>query len=294
MYDVIIIGLGPAGYSAGIYCSRYKLKTLIIGKEKGGAITWAHNIKNYPSYKNISGIELAQKLEEQVKDLGIKIIQDNITKLKKGFIVTTEKSQYKTKSIILATGAYRKTLKIPGEKEFTGKGISYCYTCDTHIAKHKTIAVIGAGNAAALAIQLLSKYAKKIYWLVRSEIRADPSNEELALKPDKTEVLLGVNVKQIKGDKTVSSVVLDNNKQLKVEAVFIEAGTTPSTILTKELKIKTNKQNYIITDKEQKTNKKGVFAAGDCTDNTLKQIITAAAEGAKAANSAYNYIKGEK
>lgn len=294
MYDVIIIGTGPAGYTAGIYCARYKLNTLIIGKEKGGAIVGAHAIENWPGTKGISGLDLMDKFEEHTKSMGVEIVDDKVVSLsKKGrrFVVKTNAKEFEAKTLIFCTGTSRRMLNVAGEEKFTGKGVSYCYTCDSAFFQGKNVVVTGGGNSALSACELLSNYANKIYLIVRGNIRAEPARVERVKKLGKTEFVTG-EVGEIFGDKFVKGVKLKDGKTLNIDGIFVEIGAAPSTVLCNELKIKLDENGYIKVNKEQKTNINNVFAAGDCCSNILKQVVTSSAEGAIAALGAYNYLKG--
>lgn len=293
-YDLIIIGGGPAAFSATIYAARYKLKTLLISKELGGYLNKIHIIENYPGFKQITGLELAENLKKQIKNYNIKILEEPVTDIRKNkdFIVSTEKQRFKTKTIILAIGTEKRKLNLENEEKFIGKGISYCYICDAPLYKNKIIAIVGGSSSAVRAASLLVKYAKKVYIIYRkSKLRGEPLEVEKVLKNKKVEFLKNVNIKKLKGNKFLTSIVLDNNKELKLDGLFVEIGSVPSNILTKQLNIKTTKEGYILVNQQKETNIKGVFAAGDITDTPLKQIITACADGAIAAHSAYRHLK---
>jgi len=296
-YDLIIIGAGPAGLTAGIYAGRYLLNTLIIGKLPGGTISEAYKVCNFPSYKSISGIELTKKMTEQVKDLGIEIKQEEVKEIKRNkiFEIKTNNSIYKTKKIILATGTEKRKLNVKGEEKFLGKGISYCATCDAEFFKNKIIAVVGGSNAALTSSLLLSEYAKKVYIIYRKGnfFRAESKWIKQVEKNKKIEIIFNANIKEIYGKEKVEKIKLNNGGDLKVDGVFVEIGSVPNEKFSKQLRLKTEK-GYIIADKKQKTNISGVFAAGDITNNHLKQIITACGEGAIATASAYEEIKLEK
>ena len=294
-YDLIIIGSGPAGLTAGIYAARYNLNFLIIGKLNGGAISEAHKVCNYPSQNNITGFQLTQGMINHVKELGGEIKQGEIIEIKKEknkFIIITNKEKYFAKKIILATGREKQELGVKGEKEFLGKGVSYCATCDAAFYKNKIVAVAGGGNAAITASLLLSEYAKKIYVIYRKDkfFRAEPAWVNQLEKEKKIEPIFNSNIKKIYGKNSVEGIELDNKKKLDVNGVFIEIGFKPNEKLPNQLGIETEK-GYIITDKTQKTNIEGVYAAGDSTKNQLKQVITAAAEGAIASTSIYEELK---
>lgn len=295
MYELIIIGAGPAGLSAAIYAARYKLKTLIIGEITGGLILDAYKICNYPGFKEISGIELMKKFEEQVKELKVQIKEEevtNINKQKDRFLITTKKNKYESKTIILAIGTRRRKLNIPGEGNFIGKGVSYCATCDAAFFKGKIVGVVGGSSAAAMTAELLERYAKKVYVIYRKDkMRAEPLVVERLEKNKKIEIVYNANVKKINGDNFIKSIELDTGKELKLDGLFIEIGAVPALAITKGLNLKTDKEGYIIVGREQSTGVEGVYAAGDISNNSLKQVVTATAEGAIAAFSVYKYLK---
>ncbi|MCD6558091.1 MAG: FAD-dependent oxidoreductase [Candidatus Aenigmarchaeota archaeon] len=296
-YDLIIAGAGPAGLTAAVYAGRYLLNALVIGELEGGMISEASEVCNFPSYESITGIELTKKLVKQVKSLGIEIKQERIIEIKKNkeFEVKTNISTYRAKKIILATGTKKRKLNIKGEKEFLGKGVSYCATCDAAFFKDKVVAVVGGSDAALTAALLLSEYAKKVYIVYRRErfFRAEPTWIKRVEENKKIEPLFNSNIKEIKGSNKVESIVLDSGEELSVDGVFIEIGLVSSTELAEQLKLELD-DGYIVTDRHQRTSLPGVFAAGDITNNPLKQAITAAAQGAVAAASAYEEIKGKK
>jgi len=296
VYDTIILGAGAAGLAAAIYAARYKLKTLVISKEIGGVVIDAHAVENYPGFKKISGFELMEKFHKQAKDFGVKIMQNEITDIKKNkiFRVITNKESYKSKTLILAMGSERRKLDVPGEKEFRKKGVSYCYTCDAPLSKDKTVAVVGGSDSAARAAQLASEYAKKVYIIYRRDkLRAEPYLVEQLEKDSKIEFIYNTNVIAVKGDKMLSSVILDSKKELKLDILFVEIGQVPNTTLARKLGVKIDKQGYIIVDKEQKTNVAHVYAAGDITNasNKFRQLTTAISEGSIAAENIYKLIK---
>lgn len=301
MYDLIIIGGGPAGLTAGIYSARYKLNALILTAKPGGQMTEAHKIENWPGTESISGLELAKKLEGHAKKLGTKIKRAEVIDVKKNngpFLVTTsEGERYEGISLILALGTEKRKLDIPGEDKYSGKGVSRCAICDAPLFKDKTVAVVGGSNAAAHSALLLVKYAKKVYIIYRKEaIRPDPLLEEELKGNKKIEIINNRQVKEIKGNKFIEHALLDNGENLKLEGLFIEIGGIPYAVIAKKLGIELDNDSFIIVDKAQSTNIKGVFAAGDITtgSNKLMQVITAAAEGAIAATSAYKFVKEQK
>ncbi len=295
VYDVIIIGGGPAGLSAAIYSSRYNLKTAIFDSQFGGTANWAHEIENYPGFEKISGIELMEKFQKQAKNLGTEIFNDiikDIIKEDNRFIVKTEKKTFKTKTIILAVGTEKKKLNLESEKKYIGKGISYCATCDGAMFNDKIVCVIGGSNSAVMAALLLSQYAKKIYLIYRGkELRADPVRINQLKKEKKISIIYNAEIKDIKGNLFVESAVLTNGQEIKTDGIFVEIGSVPSTYLAQKLGLNIGETGYIQIDQEMKTNISGVFACGDVVEKKLKQIITASSDGATAAYSAYEHIK---
>lgn len=294
IYDLIIIGSGPAGLTAGIYSSTYQLETLIIGKIPGGMISQAIEICNFPTYEKISGFELAKKMISQVKNLGIEIIFQEVLDIKKDkiFKITTNKKEYFSKKIIIATGRKRKELNVKGEKEFFAKGVHYCAICDAPFYKNKIVCVVGGGNSALTSALLLSKYAKKIYLIHRGEKfnKADPIWIKSIKKNKKIKIIYKTNIIEIFGKEKVKGIKTNNQKNVFVDGVFIEIGSIPEDGFLKKLKLK-SKEKYICVDKRQETNIKGLFAAGDITNNLLKQAITSCAEGAIATNSVFQDLK---
>ena len=299
MYDLVIIGGGVAGLGAALYAGRFQMKTALIAENLGGTIVLTNDIANYPGFRQITGMDLAGKLEEHVKDYAVKIVESKATKIEKCkegcFKVFTGKEHYHTKTIIFATGTEWRKLNVPGEKEFTGKGVHYCALCDGAFYKGKTIAVVGGSDSAAKEALLLTEYGKKVYIIYRKEkIRAEPINLGRVNKNKKIDIINNTNVVGIKGDKFVRSVVLDKaykgSKELKLDALFVEIGHLPLSGLAKDIGVKLNDKKEIIIGREGKTNVKGIFAAGDVVDSRFKQAITGVAEGVQAAYSAYYYI----
>ena len=316
MYDLIIIGGGPAGMTAGIYAARQKLSTLLITKDFGGQIARkAVAIENYPGFGEISGIELIQKLEEHLKkfetnsyrqksDGGIEIKKDSTVKVQKegkDFLVSTQdKNEYKSRAIIVASGADPRPLEVSGEKEYIGKGVSYCAICDAAFFKGKEVAVVGGGNAGFEAALALSEWAKKIYILeFSSAAAADEINQEKAAKTGKVEVITDAALEKIKGDKFVSSIVYLNKKKnekknLEVQGVFVEIGSQPATSFVRGLAEFNEIDEIKVNPFTGETSTPGIFAAGDADNVPYKQIVIACGEGAKAAISVYKYIKNLK
>jgi thioredoxin reductase (NADPH) len=300
MYDVIIIGAGPAGLTAAIYTCRRGLKTLILTKDLGGETANIEHIENYPGFKRIEGFKLIQAMEEQVRDFGVELVYDEAVKIipkGKSFIVKSTEKDYEAKAIILAFGKTPRSLNVSGEKEFIGKGISYCATCDAPLFKGKTVAAVGGGNSALDATILLSGLVKKVYLIHRrNEFRGFESFVNEVKKKKNVELVLNSIVTEIKGDKTVKSVIIEDvntkkRKEIEVDGVFIEIGSEVKTNFIKDL-VKLDNNQIVVNNSE--TSHPGIFAAGDVTDTPFKQIVVSAGEGAKAGLSAYNYIHGIK
>ncbi|MBU2561922.1 MAG: FAD-dependent oxidoreductase [Nanoarchaeota archaeon] len=295
-YDIVIVGAGPAGLTAGIYAARYKMSAVVIGPDVGGTANLAHDIENWPGFKGL-GMELMEKFREHAKSFEVPIAEENVKSIEKKdshFIVSTEKKKYTGLSVILAMGTERRKLDVPGEDELFGKGVSYCATCDCHFFKDKTVAVIGGADAAAMGAQILSQHAKKIIIIYRkSHMRAEPTRVEELENDPKVEFIYNANVTEIAGDKTVEKVKLDTGQEVQVDGVFIEIGGIPLTSVAKELGIGLSESGRIKVDTGMKTNVPGVFAAGDITtgSNEFNQIVTAAAEGSIAALSAFNFVR---
>lgn len=288
MIDLIIIGAGPAGLTVALYAERYGLNTLILSEDIGGTANTAPLIENWPSISSITGLELMKKFKEHIQP---KINLEKVISItkNKNFIIQTNKAQYESKTIIIATGTQRKKILAKNSEKFEGKGISYCTTCDAPLFKNKTVAILGGANSALESAVLLQKYAKKVYIIYRkSELRAD---KELINKLKNTEVIYNRNVIEFKGDKFLSSIILDNKREIKLDGVFIEFGGMPLIELIKDLN--SDENGFIVVNSKKETNISGLFAAGDVTNTPLKQIVTACADGAIAALSAYNYCKNE-
>ncbi len=294
-YDLIIIGAGPAGLTSAIYSARYKLKTLVIGSIPGGTAGTAGEIWNFPTYEKILGFELVTKMIKHVQGLKIPIKQEavlDVSKKSRGFIIKTGKNNYSCKKLIIATGTERKGLGLAKEKEFIGKGISHCATCDAGFYKDKIVAVVGGGNSAVSAALLISKFAEKTYLIYRKGefTKAEADLVEKVKQNKKIEIMFNTEVKELLGEKKLEGLKLSTGKDLKVDGLFIEIGSVPNTKLSEKLGLKL-KGSSIITDKKQRTNVEGIFAAGDVTDTPLKQIITACGEGAIATASAHEDLK---
>lgn len=301
-YELIIIGGGPAGITAGIYAARYRLNTLLITKNFGGQMARkAVDIGNYPGFEKISGLELIQRFEKQLRRYKIDIERDEVARLKKignnFLVITKNKNRFEAKAVIIASGTDPRPLEVPGEKEFIGRGVSYCVACDGPLFEGKTVAVVGGGNAAFETAIFLGKIAPKIYILEYGEkVRADMENQEQVAKIAKAEIVTGVAVRKINGKQFVNSITYQDRKTKKdvilpVDGIFIEIGSQPATSFVKSLVYFNEKDEIKIDPKTCQTKTPGLFTAGDVDDAPYKQIVIAAGEGAKAALSVYDYLK---
>jgi len=302
IYDIAIVGSGPAGYTASIYASRYKLKNIVFGKLIGGAITEAHKVCNYPGLPDISGIELGYKFYEQAKDLGGEYSTESITEVikerEKFKLLTDSNKQYFARAVILATGTERNKLAIPGEDTYIGKGLSYCATCDASFYKGKTVGIVGGSNAATMAATLLSDLAKQVYIIYRgTELRGDPMWIDQVLERKNVSVIYKTVLTGIEGDGKLQRVKLsqpyNGSEYLNLDGLFIEIGSEPNSTLSVKMGLELDEKNFIKVDQTQTTSMEGVWAAGDCTTNSngFYQVITSAAQGAIAANAVFTYLK---
>ncbi len=300
-WDLIIIGAGPAGLTAGIYGVRSGLKTLVLEeKTPGGAIAESPRVENYPGFPSISGQELIGKMIEHYKKFGVrineleKVVELDIKSRKK--IVGTEKNSYSTSAVIIASGCSHQELGVIGESEFRGKGVSYCAVCDGAFFKGKKVIVVGGGNSAAVSAIYLSNLASEVKLAHRRDrLRAE---EALAkdLRERKVKILWNTELKEIKGDTKVKSVRLFDNKkgktkEVKADGVFVQVGEIPNSRIAKEAGIKVDNGGYIIVDDRQRTNVRGVYAAGDVTAGRMKQVGAAVGQAIEAVTDAFGYIK---
>lgn len=299
MYDTIIVGGGIAAFGAAVYCGRFQLKTLVLGKSIGGTIILTDDVSNYPGFKKLSGSDLFEKIKEHANDYKIETKTGRVTKISKtknGFKVDTAEQHFESKTLIIATGSEWRKLNVPGEKEFANKGVHYCALCDGPVYKGKVLGVVGGSDSAAKEALLLTQYGSKVYIFYRgSKIHPEPVNMRKVEKNPKIEVIPNTNIVEIKGDKLVRFVVLDNlykgTKEFKLDGLFIEIGHIPLSDIVKGLGVKLNEKGEIIIDRAAKTNVEGVYACGDIVDTVFKQAITGVAEGTLAAYSAYEYIE---
>ena len=296
MTDVLIIGSGPAGMTAAIYAKRANLNVLIVEKEYEGTGQMAESsrIDNYPGFYGINGYELGEKIREHAESLEVEFLEDEATVFESnenGFLVTLESgTKLETKTVIYTAGASHRKLNVSGSEAFENKGISYCAACDGAFYKDKEAAVIGGGNSALDDALLLSDICKKVYLIHRrNEFRGNRSTLARLEKKENVEIIRNANVKEITGTKKVENILLDTGKSLDVQGVFVAVGMIPQTESLKDF-VELDKSGYIKADEDRITSKAGFFAAGDVRTKKLRQIITAAADGANAADSAIHYI----
>ena len=302
-YDLLIIGAGPAGLTASIYASRYKIKHAVLGSLPGGTITEAHKICNFPSEANINGWDLAQKIESNARQLGAEFMTSEAVAISgqyPNFAVELASGQVLlTKSILLATGTKRRHLGLDNEQQYLGKGLAYCATCEGPFFKDKLVGVLGGGNSAATAALYLADIARQVYWFYLGDRpeAAEPSWLEEIDKRANIKHYPNVKVNQLLGDNHLTGVELINSdhqtSQLNIDGLFIEIGSDPATGLLQQLNGQINDRGYAIVDAGQATTVAGVWAAGDATSNSngLRQIITACSEGAIAADSIFRFLK---
>lgn len=298
-YDVIIIGGGPAGMNAAMYAARKELRAAVITTDFGGQILLTSEIENYLGFPSISGFELSDKMEAHVRQYPVDFETAQVERLERledgSFAAHLDDGQeYRGKACIVTAGKRSRTLDIPGEASFTGRGVSYCATCDGPFYRNKTVAVVGGGDSAVQAAIELAAICPKVYLVVRSRIRAQEILIKRMKEHENIEVLLGYAPETIEGIKKVESVLVKNRESgeertLAVDGCFVEAGGIPNSgFLPAETAL--NRAGEIVTDKSGRTNVPGLFAAGDVTDNPYKQVIIAAGEGAAAALAAHEYL----
>ena len=301
-YDVVIIGGGPAGLTAGIYTSRDKLYTLIIDKGIiGGNINNADSIDNYPGFpEGINGPELAELMHRQAEKYGLKSITAEVTAIYiegESRVIKTTGGDFMAKAVIIAGGSDKVKMGIPGEKEFTGRGVSYCTTCDGPFFRNKKVVVIGGGNSAIYEAMHLIKFASSISLIHRRDkLRATAILQDKALAETKIEFILNTIVKSIEGKDFVQKLLLENVKTgkqsiLETDGVFVSIGLKPNTDYLKDL-LPLDKQGHIITDEHMSTNIAGIFATGDIRSGSIRQVTTAVGDGTVAALSAKKFIDG--
>lgn len=295
MYDIIIIGCGPAGMTAGIYAARANRKVLIIEKETiGGQISSSPLVENYPGYKEISGSELANNMFEQVTALGVNVELDEVKKIEHGKIkkVITLDHVYEAKAVIIATGSRYKLLGLKNEENLIGNGIHFCVACDGAFFKDKTVAVIGGGNSAVINAITLSDICKKVYVIqIIDKLTAESTLAEKLKEKENVEIILNAKVTELIGEDNLQAIkvnALDNVKEIRLDGMFISIGLTPQSDFVKEL-LPINKYGYIESN-NCVTEKDGIFVAGDCRDKQIRQLTVATSDGTTAALNAIEYL----
>jgi len=301
-WDLIIIGGGAAGLAAGIYGARSGLKTLVLDEKlAGGTMADAPLIENYPGFQSINGMELAQKMVAHCRKAGAairefeKVLEMNLESDKK--IIKTNKTIYEAKAVIIASGSHYRELGVPGEKEFRGKGVSYCGICDGPLFKGKRVLVVGGGNSAVITALYLAEIASEIKIAHRrEEFRAEEALITALKAKENIEILWNTEINEIRGERLVNKVIVFNNKtketkELPVDGIFVQVGEDPNSQLAKEAGVAVDEDGYILVDIRQRTNIPGVYAAGDVTNHPVKQVGTAVGQGITAALEAYGYIR---
>lgn len=296
VYDLIIIGAGPAGITAAVYAARKKMSILVISPDIGGQAAWSGDIENYTGYQFISGPDLAAKFEEHMRKYNIELKEGemviDLKKLVDTTLVKTGKGEYQAKAVIVASGKRSRELGAPGEKEFKNKGLTYCATCDGPLFSGKEVAIIGGGNSALDAALQMVKIAKKVYVINNTQrLGGDPVMREKVEKDPIVTVFNESRVTAVLGDKFVNAIkiaVSGEERTVNVQGIFVEIGLIPNTDFAKDLA--KNERGEIKVNSRNETNIPGIFAAGDVTDVPEKQIIIAAGEGSKACLSAFRYL----
>ena len=303
-YEVIIIGGGPAGLTAGLYTSRSRLRTLLIESSIfGGQITTTELIENYPGFpQGITGAELGQLMEEQARRFGLEMVNQEALEVKlegEKKVVRTHEADYEAEVLIVSSGTEYRRLGIPGEEEFVGKGVSFCATCDGAFFQDSRIVVVGGGDSALTEALFLTKFAKEVTIIHRRDaLRATKIYQERTFANPKIKFLWNSVMQEIKGDKMVQSILVRNVKtgevkEFETEGVFLFVGIVPRTQFLKGL-VQMDDGGYVLTNEDCETSVKGIFAAGDCRKKLLRQITTAVGDGATAASAAEKYLEEKK
>ena len=294
MYDVIIIGAGPAGLTAAIYLGRAGKKVLILEKNVyGGQIVNSKEVENYPAISKISGFEFSNNLYNQAKYFGAELKYETVVNLTKDKEVTTNRGKYQAKSIIIATGLSNRTLEIDGVDSFIGRGISYCATCDGNFFKDKVVAVVGGGNTALEDAIFLSNICKKVYIIHRrTTFRGEKILQDILNKKENVEFVLNSNVVKINGNELLESIIINTNneeKELQIDGLFLAIGQIPNNSYIDIIDL--DEKGYAIANEDCKTNIDGIYVAGDFRTKKVRQLVTAASDGATAAINAIEYIE---
>lgn len=302
MHDLIIVGAGPAGLTAALYAGRSRLNTLVIEKMAvGGRILLSETIENYPGFPGgIATAELMQRMHEQVKELGLEFLNDEVSGIDcRSKRIEASSGSYCAKAVIIATGALPRKLNVPGEEKYTGRGVSYCATCDAPFYKNKRVVIVGGGNAVAEEALYLARFASSVSIIHRrQQLRASAILQEKLSREKKINFILNSVVYEIKGtDKVdallVKDVISGSQKELSCDGVFIYIGFQPDTAFLRN-KLQLDESGFIITGDDLSASCEGIFACGDCRKKTLYQVINACGDGAVAAESAYKYIASKE
>lgn len=300
-YDIVIVGGGPGGLTAGMYGARAKMKTILVEKYMpGGQIANTEEVEDYPGFETISGAELAMKMTDHAKKFGLEIVSDEVKEIycdgNDRIVAAASGDIYRAKAVIVSTGGSPTLLKVPGEKEFTGKGVSYCAICDGNFFRGQVIAVVGGGDAAVEEGMFLTKFGSKVILIHRrDQLRAQKVIQDRAFKNEKMEFIWDTVVESINGDSKVRNLSLKNVKTgdkstLEVGAIFVFIGFRPNSNLFRE-EIKKDSSGYIITDDKMETSIKGIYACGDVRHQLVRQITNAVGDGTTAAMAAEKYIE---
>lgn len=300
IYDIVIIGSGPAGLSAAVYASRAKLESLVIEKAmmSGGQVLNTYEVDNFLGMPGSNGFDMGMKFREHAESMGAKFLVENVKKIEEidgNYRIVTEKEEIETKTVIIATGAKHRKLGVLGEENFSGKGVSYCATCDGAFFRNKITAVVGGGDVAVEDAIFLARMCQKVYVIHRRDnFRAAKSLTERLMELKNVEIIWDTVVEEIKGEEMVSSILIENKKtgqkeEKKVDGVFIAVGIEPNSAEFKNF-VEQDESGYIKSDETGKTDKAGVFAAGDVRTKMLRQIVTAVSDGANAVTSAEKYL----
>ena len=300
VYDLVVVGAGIAGASAAMYASRLGMKTVMIGEQPGGLITTTHLVENWPGIKSISGPDLAMSLLDHANTFGSTLINEKVTSIvkleakegtKSGYIVKTGSNEYRTKTVLLATGTMHRKMNVPGEDRLANKGVSYCALCDGGFYKGKVVSIVGSGDSAAKEALLLADLAEKVLLFIRGDkLKGEPINNERVLNNDKIEVRYQTKIEEIIGEDKVYKVRLNSGEEIELSAVFVAIGHNALSELAEQIGVELNDRKEVKINRHSETNLPGIYAAGDVTDTGFKQAITGSAEAVTAAYYASEYV----
>jgi thioredoxin reductase (NADPH) len=298
-YDIIVVGVGPAGLCAGLYAARRNLKVLVIGEVLGGQMSLAHIVENYLGVEPMSGVDLAEKMKKQAEKFGCEVKIDTVKGFElKGEIkkIKTSEKEYTCKVVIFSTGSHYRKMDVENEEKFIGKGVSYCSTCDGPLFKGKKVAVIGGSDSSITAALYLNEIASETYLIHRKDqLRAEEVNQK-KIVDSSVKIIWNSVIEKIEGDQVVKKIIIkdvktNETREIELDGIFVEIGEIPTTEIVKSAGVEVNERNFIKVNEKFETNIEGVYAAGDVV-GTFAQIITAASDGAQAATNAYLYLKG--